>query len=193
MLMQRDKLILKHIEQYRGITIKQAQYLFFNKSYENARRRLSDLENKMGLVKSYKSNYSKEKVFILDKKISDHDLITLDYLKFLAANECEILEVKMQPKYLKGIIRADAFVIFKKDGYKYFTILEVDYTHYTENTKFQLYEKLYRDKELEAKCEGTFPILIVARPTPGVRYNSKNFEIIYTDLNYDNLSTHLFS
>ena len=99
----------------------------------------------------------------------------------------------MQPKYLKGIIRADAFVIFKKDGYKYFTILEVDYTHYTENTKFQLYEKLYRDKELEVKCEGTFPILIVARPTPGVRYNSKNFEIIYTDLNYDNLSTHLFS
>ena len=69
MLMQRDKLILKHIEQYRGITIKQAQYLFFNKSYENARRRLSDLENKMGLIKSYKSNYSKEKVFILDKKI----------------------------------------------------------------------------------------------------------------------------
>ena len=193
MLMQRDKLILKHIEQYRGITIKQAQYLFFNKSYENARRRLSDLENKMGLVKSYKSNYSKEKVFILDKKISDHDLITLDYLKFLAANDCEIVEVKMQPKYLKVIIRADAFVIFKKDGYKYFTILEVDYTHYTENTKFQLYEKLYRDKELEVKCEGTFPILIVARPTPGVRYNSKNFEIIYTDLNYDNLSTHLFS
>lgn len=193
MLMQRDKLILKHIEQYRGITIKQAQYLFFNKSYENARRRLSDLENKMGLVKSYKSNYSKEKVFILDKKISDHDLITLDYLKFLAANECEIVEVKMQPKYLKGIIRADAFVIFKKDGYKYFTILEVDYTHYTENTKFQLYEKLYRDKELEVKCEGTFPILIVARPTPGIRYNSKNFEIIYTDLNYDNLSTYLFS
>lgn len=193
MLVKRDKLILKHLEEYRAITIKQAQYLFFNKSYENARKRLYTLEHKMGLIKSYKSNYSKEKVFILNKEISDHDLITLDYLKFLAQNDCEIIEVKLQPRFLKGLIRADAFVIFKKDGYKYFTILEVDYTHYTENTKFQLYEKLYRDKELEEKCEGTFPFLIVARPTPGIRYNSNNFETIYTDLDYSNLSTYLFS
>ncbi|MDU2682160.1 MAG: hypothetical protein E7C50_09760, partial [Clostridium sp.] len=67
-------------------------------------------------------------------------------------------------------------------------LLEVDYTHYTDNIKLStMYEKLYNERELYEEFKGTFPIVIIARPTPGIRYNSNNFEVIYTDLQYSNL------
>ena len=98
----------------------------------------------------------------------------------------------MQPRLLKDNIRPDAFIEFKLEDNIYFIFLEVDYTHYTDNIKLNLYEKLYKEGTVQDKCYGTIPILLIARPTVSIRYNSSNFDLVYTDLEYKNLDRLLF-
>lgn len=191
MLTDRDKDVLRHIEKYKVITIKQADVLFF-RNYKSAARRLLDLE-RAGVLKSYYSKVKNEKIYYIDKKVNEHRLYILDFLKFLKENNCEIVKVEIEPSYLKGNLRPDMFVEFNRDGYKYLILLEVDYTHYTDNSKMNtLYEQLYKEKEEYKEFLGTFPMVVISRPTKGIRYNSSNFEVFYTSLDYSELSILLF-
>lgn len=186
MITARDKEILKFIENYKSITIRQAQYLFFNGSYEGARRRLAELE-KFGLLKSSISKARSEKIYF-EKLLSDHDLYKIDYIVNLKKNQFEILEFNTKPSYFNNTLRPDAFVICRKNGYKYITFLEVDYTHYTDNTKLNtLYEKLAKEE-----FRDTGFILVVARPTKGIRYSPTSYDIVFTDLEFSNLSTYIY-
>ncbi|MBY7009030.1 hypothetical protein FDB15_18380 [Clostridium botulinum] len=192
MLTERDRKVLKWIEDYKSISVPQATELFFNGIYESCRRRLKQLED-MELLKSYISQFSREKVYYQEKKLKDHELLVYDFLKVIKKEGAEIKTIKIQPQYLKGLIRPDAYIEFIYENNLYFIILEVDYTHYTSNIKMQLYEKLYREGTLQKQCYGTFPIVIISRPTLNdVRYNSSNFDVIYTDLHYNNLHSFLF-
>lgn len=192
MLTERDRQVLRWIEDYKAISVPQATELFFNGIYESCRRRLKQLED-MELLKSYISQFSREKIYYQEKKLKDHELLVYDFLKVIKKEGAEIKSIKIQPQYLKGLIRSDAYIecIYEKN--LYFIILEVDYTHYTSNIKMQLYEKLYKEGTLQKQCYGTFPIVIISRPTLNdVRYNSSNFDVIYTDLHYNNLQSFLF-
>ncbi len=192
MLTDRDRRVLKWIEGYKAISVTQATELFFNGTYESCRRRLKQLED-MELLKSYISQFSREKVYYQEKKLKDHELLVYDFLKVVKKKGGEIRQIKLQPQYLKGLIRPDAYIEFTLENNLYFIILEVDYTHYTSNIKMQLYEKLYREGTLQKQCYSTFPIVIISRPTLNdVRYNSSNFDVIYTDLHYNNLQSFLF-
>ncbi len=192
MLTNRDRQILKWIEDYKAISVTQATELLFNGTYESCRRRLKQLED-MELLKSYISQFSREKIYYQEKKLKDHELLVYDFLKVVKKKGGEIRQIKLQPQYLKGLIRPDAYIEFTLENNLYFIILEVDYTHYTSNIKMQLYEKLYREGTLQKQCYGTFPIVIISRPTLNdVRYNSSNFDVIYTDLHYNNLQSFLF-
>ncbi|OSA98082.1 UNVERIFIED_ORG: hypothetical protein B2H98_05150 [Clostridium botulinum] len=192
MLTERDRQVLKWIEDYKAISVTQATELLFNGTYESCRRRLKQLED-MELLKSYISQFSREKIYYQEKKLKDHELLVYDFLKVVKKKGGEIRQIKLQPQYLKGLIRPDAYIEFTLENNLYFIILEVDYTHYTSNIKMQLYEKLYREGTLQKQCYGTFPIVIISRPTLNdVRYNSSNFDVIYTDLHYNNLHTFLF-
>ncbi|MDM0743554.1 hypothetical protein QTI25_14265 [Clostridium perfringens] len=187
MITVRDKEILKFIEDYRSVTIKQAQHLFFKGSYEGARRRLSELR-KFGLLKSTVSKGRSEKVYFVEKVLSDHDLYKIDYIVNLKKNKFEILEFNTKPSYFNNQLKPDAFVICKKNGYRYLTFLEVDYTHYTSNTKMNtFYEKLAREE-----FRDTGFILIVARPTKGIRYSPEQYDVVFTDLEFSNLSTYIY-
>ncbi|NFN94551.1 hypothetical protein FDB28_10720 [Clostridium botulinum] len=182
MLTERDRRVLKWIEDYKAISVPQATELFFNGTYESCRRRLKQLED-MELLKSYISQFSREKVYYEEKRLKDHDLLVYDFLKVIKKRSGEIRQIKLQPQYLKGIIRPDAYIEFTLENNLYFIILEVDYTHYTSNIKMQLYEKLYREGTLQKQCYSTFSIVIISRPTLNyIRYNSSNFNVIYTDL-----------
>lgn len=191
MITDRDKEVLKWIEEYKSITLRQSTELFFNGNYKGASRRMAQLED-MGVLKSYISKAKKEKVYYQEKKVNDHRLYIYDYLKELKRLGCDLIDIKIEPKYLSGLIRPDAYVLFRYEDYKYITLLEVDYTHYTDNIKMNtLYEKLYVERENYKEFFGTFPIVVIARPTKGIRYNSGNFEVIYTDLSYSNLEQFL--
>ncbi|KFX54662.1 hypothetical protein HYH39_00065 [Clostridium botulinum] len=192
MLTERDRQVLRWIETYKAISVTQATELFFNGTYESCRRRLKQLED-MELLKSYISQFSREKIYYQEKKLKDHELLVYDFLKVIKKEGAEIKTIKIQPQYLKGLIRPDAYIEFVYKNSLYFIILEVDYTHYTSNIKMQLYEKLYREGTLQKQCYGTFPIVIISRPSLNdVRYNSSNFDVIYTDLYYNNLQSFLF-
>ncbi|NFK66481.1 hypothetical protein FDB14_18595 [Clostridium botulinum] len=192
MLTERDRRVLKWIEDYKSISVPQATELFFNGTYESCRRRLKQLED-MELLKSYISQFNREKVYYQEKKLKDHELLVYDFLKVIKKEGAEIKTIKIQPQYLKGLIRPDAYIEFIYENNLYFIILEVDYTHYTSNIKMQLYEKLYKEGILQKQCYSTFPIVIISRPTLNdVRYNSSNFDVIYTDLHYNNLHSFLF-
>lgn len=187
MLTNRDKEILKFIEEYKSITIRQAKYLFFKKSYEGARRRLAELE-KFGLLKSAISKGRSEKVYFSEKMLSDHDLYKADYVVSLKKMGFEILEFNTKPSYFNNQLKPDAFAMCKKEGYRYITFLEVDYTHYTNNVKLNaLYEKLAKEE-----FKDTSFILVIARPTQGIRYSPENYDIVFTDLEFSNLSTYIY-
>lgn len=188
MLTSRDRQVLTWIQDYKAISVAQCTELFFTGNYEGCRRRLKQLED-MELLKSYITRYSKEKVYYQEKKLSEHDLNIYNFLKVIKKNGGEIIKIKTQPQYMDGKIRPDSFIIFLYNEMVYFILLEVDLTHYTSMSKMQKYEELYKSEELQEKCCNTFPIIVIARPTTnGIRYNSKNFHVIYLDLSYNNIN-----
>lgn len=191
MLTDRDLEILEWIDKYKAITVEQARYIFFKGSYEAARRRLAILE-KDKIIKSYISRTTKQKVYYIDKKISDHDLYILDYIKELKKLNCEILDIKLKPLYLNGLMIPDAFVRFKFSKYTFNTLLEVDFTHATEELKLNtMYEKLAKECNHYPEFKNRSFILINTKPVVKIKYNSKNFDSIYTDLKYTNLGNFL--
>lgn len=191
MLTDRDLEILEWIDKYKAISVEQARYIFFKGSYEAARRRLSILE-KDKIIKSYISRTTKQKVYYIDKKISDHDLYILDYLKELKKLNCEIVDIKLKPQYLDRLIVPDAFVKFKYSKYTFNTLLEVDFAHPTEELKLNtLYEKLAKECNRYSEFNNRSFILVNTKPVIQTVYNSKNYDSIYTDLKYTNLGNFL--
>lgn len=188
MITKRDKEVLIWIEKYGAITINQAKILFFNGNYDNARRRLRVLEEQE-VLNSYILKETKEKVYFTEgKKKSYHDILILNYAVKLKELGCRLVVINIKPRYLKGSLVPDAFVSFAYNNDLYITLLEVDYKHYTEYLKFtSLYERLYRSKEDYLEFQGTFPIVVVANMNKSIRYNSQNFNMMWTDLAYSNL------
>lgn len=192
MLTRRDKEILNWIQEYDVITINQAKSLFFNNVYDNARRRLRVLEQQ-GVLNSYICKDSKEKIYYIDKKRSQHDIYILDFIVKLISLDCNIVEFKLKPHYLNGDLIPDAFIKFSKDDDLYLVFLEIDYKHATELLKFKaLYERLYREKDRHDEFLNTFPIVVVANFKTTVRYTSSNFYCLYTSFEFDNLKDLLF-
>lgn len=184
MLTDRDRKVLSFIENYGALTIGQATEMFFDGLDRSCRRRLPQLEEQ-GLLKSYTRDFTREKVFYMRKKKSTHDLYVMDFLKKAKQIGFNVRKLELEPRYLGGAIRPDAYIQLRRGSEIYLVLLEVDYTHYTSNSKMQRYEKLF--KSGEARVEGVFPSVVIARPTKGIRYNSSNFRVIYTDLQYSNL------
>lgn len=187
MLTRRDKDILIYLERYKAVTIMQAYRIFFSGckfGYDGARKRLKILED-MEALKSYKNKFNGEKAYYIEQKLSAHDLYVLDFYSQLIFNKCKDIEFKKQPRYLKDMIRPDAFFKFEFNNNLYFILLEVDLTHNTNMIKFQTYERLYRSGELQEKCYGTFPLIVVSGINV-VKYESENFDIIYTDFQLSN-------
>lgn len=192
MLTRRDREILTFIEDYKSITLNQAQYIFFNGNYECARRRLKQLEN-MNFIKSLPNALLNSKTYFNIKLLKDHDLLTIEFISSIKKLGANIIEFKTQPTYLDKKIRPDAKIVFEYNDNVYFVLLEVDLHHYTSNSKMQRYEELYKSGELQEECYGTFPIIVISRPTTGIRYNSNNFNTVYTDIYYNSIERLLFN
>lgn len=189
MLMPRDKQILKYLEEHKAITIYQAYRIFFNEAkfgYDRARVRLKQLEG-FGLVRSYKNKLTDEKVYYTDSMISSHDLYVNEFYSMLVLHGCTNIQVKRQPRFMKDIIRPDALFAFEYGEGLHFVLLEVDFTHVTSLSKFQLYEKLYRSEELQKICYGTFPLIaIITIDENPLKYESESLDIINFNNKLDN-------
>lgn len=116
-----------------------------------------------------------------------------NYIKMLESNDCKIINIINDPIYLNGKIRPSCFLEFIKDDYIYITMLEVDLTGCLSAFRINTtYEELYKQRKAFNEFRDTFPILIVVAEKKNIRYNSKNFEVIYTDLEFSNLEQFLF-
>ena len=188
-----------YLEKYKGITTEQCANVFYNGERRSAVRKLHKMEEEgiitsfnIGFLKVYKLKYE-------NKCISRHDLYVMDLYSYIIKNNGTIIDFKTTPKLLNGLIVPDALCKFKipymGNIYTTYALLEVDYTHYTENDKLNtLYEKLYKDGELSKYCgNAVFPILIIAKDKVDIKYRSNNFEVIYTNLKYDNLINFIFN
>lgn len=193
----RDKKLCKFIEEYGAITTQQAKWIFFNGLQTSTIRRLNQLE-KHNVLSSYHRDGKKVYSYADAGKLPTHDLGALDFYAWICRYGGEVIDVKLKPQYLNGQIIPDALFKFKfpyKDKrVTIYAFLEYDLNHYTEVDKMQVwYEKLYRDKLMINYCgQAEFPFLVIARPTQGIRYNSKNFNILYCDLRFNNLENMLF-
>lgn len=190
MLTEKDREILRHIEQYKAISINQASKLF-NRPYESVRRRLKQLEEQK-VLKSYINALTKEKIYFAESKVSAHRLYVFDFYAELVKNGAKITKFKLEPKYVNDLIRADAFIEFQYQNSLYFIILEVDLNHFTSNSKMQIYEKLYREGTLQKECYGVFPTIVILKNNIDITYKSKNFEVIYLDFTLNNFNTKIF-
>lgn len=115
------------------------------------------------------------------------------YIGFLENNNCKIINIDNNPLYLNGEIRPICFLEFIYEEYIYLTILEIDFNGGLSAFRINnTYEKLYKEKGNFNEFRGEFPILIIASEKKNIRYNSKNFEVIYTDLDLLNLEYFLF-
>lgn len=94
MITDRDKEVLRWIENYKAITLRQATELFFKGNYKGASRRMGQLED-MEILKSYTSKSKSEKVYYQDKKVNDHRLYIYDYFKELKRLGCELFDMHL--------------------------------------------------------------------------------------------------
>ena len=106
----------------------------------------------------------------------------------------KVIEFNTNTSLMNGQIKPDAFVLAEYEEIKVNYFLEVDLNHYTDKSKLVRYEMFYKSEELSELCEDRKPCLIITRPTHGrdLRYTSKLFDIVYTDLKYTNLERFLF-
>lgn len=140
-----DKQILKFIEDFKSITVKQAEIMFY-KNNNNARRRLKELEEQ-GILKSYKYNKSAlAYTFKEFKEISEHDTIRNDFVAQLIAQGSTINSFKVCPRPLNGMIIPDLYIEYTYKDNIYKSYVEVDLTHFTGDSKITLYNKL-KEKE----------------------------------------------
>jgi replication initiation and membrane attachment protein DnaB len=179
MLTQRDRQILRFVEDFGGITIWQSARMFFReskRSYDLSRKRLKILHD-MGLLKSITNKLTDEKIYCVDKKISPHTSYLLDVYSTLIYNGAKILSFQKEPKWLDGQFRSDGFFLIEYNGVKRIICVEIDVTSATNIDK---YEAIFENNEFQKKY-GVFPLIVIIDENPSPTY-SNNFDVVY--LNY---------
>jgi hypothetical protein len=95
----------------------------------------------------------------------------------------------VQPRFLKDLIRPDGLFKFEYKNNLYFIVLEVDFTHVTSTSKFQLYERLYKSEELQKICMGVFPLItVISIDENPIKYESDSLDIVYLNDKLDNFN-----
>lgn len=182
--MQRDKNILRFIEDYKSITIFQAYRIFFNKckfGYDVSRKRLKILCD-MGILKQGKNPLTNEIIYYFDKQISPHDLLLLDFYSLLIFNGAKILEFKKFPRYYEGskYIEPDAFFRYSFNNVIQGVFVEIDFTHATDLSKYEPYFSGYF-----SKLYGGNPYVCIVSDNP--KKQNMNFcDVVYLDLKLNN-------
>jgi hypothetical protein len=194
MITQRDRNIVKYVEQFSSITIEQCSLLFMKDSkckYKIAQRRLENLvENKYLKVSKTDTN---ENIYYIDNKLSYHDvLINTFYIHLINSGATNIIR-ETDKNWLNGNIISDAFYKFdygiKDNVYRFYVVLEVSWTH--KDIPIKNYEELFCKGEAHNQCQNTFPLIVVLDDTKHKNnkyYHSDMFKVIQIDFDMSNFS-----
>lgn len=142
---------MQFVEEYGSITISQCYKMFYNNAkygYDIARRRLNKLVA-YGKLKVTRDNMLGQNVYYVNRKLSSHDLIVLDFYAELVRTGANIVLFKQRYPWMGGKLVSDAFVCYVFNGNLYFNIVEVVKTHSVDVDK---YLELYKSGEAQRIC-----------------------------------------
>lgn len=161
MLMQRDREILRFVEEHGSITINQCSRMFYsntNHSYDLARKRLKKIFEMCDELKEGTNIYTKEKIYFYNKKPSPHNVYILDFYSHLIQYNVKVLEYKREPQWMGGKYRSDAFFKIRDiNGKIRILCLEVDFT---SNTRMEKYVDIFNSNEIQ-NIYGGFPMIVI--------------------------------
>lgn len=186
MLTKTDKKILRFIEEYNSITIYQCYRIFFKDmkyGHDYARKRLKIL-SQMGLLKRGKNQVTNEMVYFDEKMISAHDLFLLDFYSLLVYNGAEIIEFKKEPVFVN--IRPDGFFKYKFNDIVIGVCVEVDFTHATVLTKYELLMQGY----FKANLGGNPYVCVISENFKKVKVD---FDVVYLDFKLNSFVSKILS
>lgn len=155
----RDREIIKWIEENKSMTIYQCSKIFFRDcscDYDLARKRLRKLYEE-GLIKRYRKRLEDEVVYFTEKKLKTHDLKLMDVIAYLQKFNIDSFE-KEQKIEINSTINyiIDSTIVLNYKNLAIPILVEIDYTHYTSKEKIQ---DLIR--YLEKKHDSSFIFIIV--------------------------------
>lgn len=160
MLTDKDKDVLRHIETFKFVTIKQVQKLFYNElnhGYDYARKRLNKLVEAK-YIKKYK-DYSTNQLIFLDPEAktrpSYHRVIVLDLYAELVSMGAEFEYFNVEEQWLNGAIRSDSYMIYTYEGYRYYDAVEVNLN------KNKLNMNKYNELLYSSNCERIPRVVLV--------------------------------
>lgn len=141
-----DQKVLNFVEKFGSITISQAQKMFYNTQkygYDIARRRMRKLvlNNKLKVSRDLSGN---ENVYYMEKKLSYHDLLALDYHAELINRGAKVLFFKPRQYWMNNTCISDAYCCYTLGNKVFFNIVEVVRTHGVDKEK---YLALYKSGE----------------------------------------------
>lgn len=154
-LTDEDMAILRHVEEFKSITIEQCRRCFYNKQkygVDMARKHLNKLVGYKRL-KVARCDFSRQNVYYMTRKLTFHDLIAMDYYAMLKMSGADIIHFKREKEWMKDAnkegIESDAFCCFRVDNKFFFDIIEVNRTHFPDLEK---YKELYNTSEPNDYC-----------------------------------------
>jgi hypothetical protein len=178
--MQRDRMILKFIETYGGITINQCAKMFFNDakhSYDLARKRLKKI-SQMTEMKYVTNKLTGERVYCESKKLTPHSVYLLDFYATLIGSNCKILEFAKEHQWMNGKYRSDALFIVEYNETKRMICVEIDVTHTTDISK---YDDIFQSGDVKLKYDtDAFPLIVIVGDTIN-EYYSDLYDVTYLD------------
>lgn len=182
--MQRDKNIMKFMEDYScGLTIRQVYRMFFKdkKAGEQMARKRLKILAEFNFLKYYSNPATSERVYYLEKKITSHDVLLMDFYSLLIFCGAEVKTFTKEPvfEFNNKKMQPDGFFSFKHKGALQACFVEVDFTHATNIIKF---DPFYKNGVFREKFGGD-PFIVIISENP--KFYKTDLEVVY--LNYDML------
>lgn len=167
-LKEKDKEIIRYVEQYGFITIAQAYDIWFSHrryGYDLARKRLQQMVQDNYLKQQYdmEEMYSPKIFHIEDRyrKPTKSMILTMDVYSYITRIGGTIRYFKREEEWLNKKYRSDAFVVFTMEGYCYSAYVEVlnstSSKDVATNSKFQnKYIEIVQSNEVQGKLRNIF-------------------------------------
>jgi hypothetical protein len=194
MITEKDKDLLRHVQDYGFITIDQAHKMLYpkmNKGYEYARQRIQRLCNVEKRLKAIHDTATKTKIFLgIDSKtskVSMHRIYTMNLYCCLVGIGAEIERFELEKEWNGGKVRSDAFCVFLiTDGnnkIRFRVLVETN----TSNNKLNLSKYDNIPNEISKECNNNLPRIALIDDRGHIDYDTKIYQVIKLDYKISNL------
>ncbi|WP_291566916.1 MULTISPECIES: hypothetical protein [unclassified Clostridium] len=188
MITDKDRKVLRYVDEFGFITIKQCYYLVYShmvNGYEYARTRLQRLVKEKRL-KIITNSALKLKLFIPNdsnkSSISEHRIYLMDFYCELIKNNVTIEYFKPEKEWLNGKYRSDALCIYRYGDYRFRSLIEVN----KSNNRLDLNRFENAAEEIMECCGGKLPNIILLDDRKHKSYDTDMFTVIRLDYKLNN-------